>query len=243
MNHKLNAVTDGQGCKYVINYFSYLTAWLRGRKRGLRVLRNSVHVHGIVIYNCHLHVEWDGVEQTGHSPRGLSSECCTWFVDDLDDVDVTTLSHKFKTSSLCLTCWRSRLRRYVWIDIAMIAIRRLLAPVSVAAICITDSIQKTRGRKRNGGHWSRILSCSATMWWEIIPSAAVIGAVLWTVPTINEQVAKALYNTVSSIGTRLRAGPHATPAYLGRENVDPCLLIHILMKNRLPYIQDDKNVK
>lgn len=33
------------------------------------------------------------------------------------------------------------------------------------------------------------------MWWEIIPSAAVIGTVFWIVPTLSEQVAKALYNT------------------------------------------------
>ena len=48
----------------------------------------------------------------------------------------------------------------------------------------------------------RGLGSEDAMWWEIIPSAAVIGTVFWIVPTLSEQVAKALYNTVSSAFTQ-----------------------------------------
>jgi len=33
------------------------------------------------------------------------------------------------------------------------------------------------------------------MWWEILPSAAIIGTVFWVIPTLSEQIGKALYNT------------------------------------------------
>ena len=35
------------------------------------------------------------------------------------------------------------------------------------------------------------------MWWEILPSAAIIGTVFWVIPTLSEHIGKALYNTVS----------------------------------------------
>ena len=92
---------------------------------------------------------------------------------------------------------------------------------------LTNSLAEENKKKVHNSScgWSikeklNCLPLSPAMWWEIIPSAAVIGTIFWVLPTLSEQLAKALYNTVSPMTVEIEAESPSThgfyPKYINK---------------------------